>query len=176
MTRTFMHPRIAELARALLPMIDNSPEKPTQVDRDALLSLRYIIKNLSDEPGIEFSDADDIDRQYLYVESTLLANRQEEYYERNGNKFAPMTKEQLLAMGGDAPLDQVLRTYSDGGLSSFAQQELPGVRRALRTRTIGELAAKTRLEITGPQGQNAGNKTLSWIEAVCMEFKIAPPR
>ena len=31
---------------------------------------------------------DERDRQYLYVEATGLANRQEDFFEQNGNKWA----------------------------------------------------------------------------------------
>ena len=170
-----MHPRIAELARVLLPMIENPVERPTSRDRSKLMTVREQIKRLPEEDGINLSSRDQTDHHYLYAESTRLANQQEDFYEKNGG-WEPMTKEQLIAMGKDAPLDEVLKTFNIGNLGAFAEKDLPAVRRALRVRTIGALAARTRSEITGPQCRNAGNKTLAWIEFVCGEFKIEPPK
>jgi len=168
-----MHPRIAELAQVLVPMIDKPSIKPTSVDRNRLVAVREKIKRLPEE--LQLDGRDEADQQYLYVEATRLANQQEAFYEQNGNKWEPMTKEQLLAMGGDAPLDEVLKAFDIGGLSSFANKELPVVRRALRIRTIGGLAAHHRSQISGPQCRNCGNKTLEWIDIVCREFKIESP-
>ena len=83
-----MHPRIAELANQILPLTESPPEKPTENDRKKLMSLRDKVKNLGDEPGITLSDSDETDRGYLYVITTREANRQEEFYERNGNEWA----------------------------------------------------------------------------------------
>lgn len=83
-----MHPRIAELARELLPLVDNAPAAPTEYDRNDLSAVREKIKRVSEEPGIELSTKDDSDRAYLYVESTRLANRQEDFWENNGRKWA----------------------------------------------------------------------------------------
>ena len=83
-----MHPRIAELARELLPLTENPPAKPTRGDRDKLMAVRNKVKNLCDEPDIKLSESDETDRRYLYVISTREANRQEEFYENNGNKWA----------------------------------------------------------------------------------------
>ena len=77
-----MDPRIAELARVLLPMLDNPPAKPTSQDRNALVAVREKIKRLPDE--IELDSNAERDRQYLYVQSTRLANNQEDFYEKNG--------------------------------------------------------------------------------------------
>ncbi len=172
-----MHPRIAELARVLLPMTDNPVARPTLHDRQKLVAVREQIKQLPNVDGVSLTAGDETDRCYLYVEATKLANRQEEFYENNGNKWEPMMKAQLIAMGGDAPLDEnLLNAFPIGNLSSFAEKDLPRVRRALRVRTLGALAARTRFEIAGPQACNAGNKTLEWIDAVCSEFGITPPR
>lgn len=172
-----MHPRIAALARVLLPMIENPVARPTSHDRNKLTTVREQIKRLpEEEDGINLSARDETDRGYLYVESTRLANQQEDFYEKNG-KWEPMTKEQLIAMGGDAPLDDdLLNAFKIGNLGDFAAKELPSIRRALRVRTLGALAARTRSEIAGPQARNCGNKTLEWIDAVCREFKIESPK
>lgn len=91
--------------------------------------------------------------------------------------WEPMTKEQLLAMGGDAPLgDGLIDAFPMGDLGGYARKELPGIRRALDVRTIAGLAAYYRSEIAGLQACNCGNKTLEWIDAVCREFKLEPPR
>ncbi|MDO8572710.1 MAG: hypothetical protein Q7S11_02980 [bacterium] len=52
------------------------------------MSIRNKVKNLCDDPGITLGDSDERDRQYLYVISTKEANRQEDFYENNGNKWA----------------------------------------------------------------------------------------
>jgi hypothetical protein len=169
-----MHASIAELGRRLQAIKDNFPDRPTSQDRNKLLQIRSEIKQLGDE---DLGERDDDDRAYLYVESTRLANLQEAFYEKNGNKWQPMTKEQLVSMGGDAPLgDELLQAFPIGNLHNFAEKELPAVRRALRVRTLGNLATRTRSEIAGPQARNAGNKTLEWIDAVCREFGIEPPK
>ncbi len=171
-----MHPRIAELARILLPMIENPVERPTSQDRIKLVTVREQIKRLPEENGINLSARDKTDHHYLYVESTRLANQQEDFWEKNGKKFEPMTAEQLIAMGGDAPLDELINAFPIGNLNSFVAKELPVVRRTLRVWTLGALAARTRSEIAGPQACNAGNKTLEWIDAVCGEFNIESPK
>ncbi|HEY4502101.1 MAG TPA: hypothetical protein VJJ20_03495 [Candidatus Paceibacterota bacterium] len=169
-----MHPRIAELARLLMPMLDNPPAKPTSQDRNALVSVREKIKRLPEEDGLNLTGRDETDRHYLYVESTRLANQQEDFYEKNGNKWEPMTKEQLRAMGGNAPIDEALRTFNTGGFSSFAEKEMPSMRRALRVRTMGELNAKIHTEKLDAQELKCGNKTLEWIDFVCRELGIGP--
>ncbi|HEY4517345.1 MAG TPA: hypothetical protein VJI74_00460, partial [Candidatus Paceibacterota bacterium] len=127
-----MHPRIAELARVLLPMIENPVARPTSHDHSKLMTVREQIKRLPEEDGINLSARDETDRGYLYVKSTRLANQQEDFFEKNGNKWEPMTKEQLIVMGGSAPLDDNLfNAFPIGNLGSFAAKELPGIRRAL---------------------------------------------
>ena len=86
-----MHPRIAELARELLALTDDPPERPTADDRMKLMVVRDKVKNLTDEPGIELSDSDETDRQYLYVVSTREANRQEAFWEQNDERWADET-------------------------------------------------------------------------------------
>lgn len=171
-----MHPRIAELARTLLPMIENPVARPTSQDRNKLVAVREQIKRLPEEDGINLSARDETDRAYLYVESTRLANQQEDFYEKNG-KWEPMTKDQLIAMGGDAPLDDNLfSAFPIGNLGSFAAKELPSVRRALRVRTIGELHTKMHAEALDAQELKCGNKTMEWIDAVCRELKLETPK
>ena len=170
-----MHPSIAELARELLPMIENPVARPTSHDRVKLMTLREEIKRLPGDCTVTLTNRDEIDRRYLYVEATKLANQQEDFYEKNG-KWEPMTKERLIEMGGDAPLDELLNAFPIGNLSSFAGKELPNIRRALRVRTIGELNAKIHAEALDAQELKCGNKTLEWIDAVCREFKIGSPK
>lgn len=85
-----MHPSIAALAKKLFAITENSPPKPTERDRNKLMALRNRIKSLGEEPGIELGSSDETDRQYLYVVSTQEANRQEAFYESNGNKWEPI--------------------------------------------------------------------------------------
>ncbi len=80
------------------------------------------------------------------------------------------TKAELLAMGFNAPISEVLATFGHGNLGSFAQKELPKAREMLGVKTIGELASYSRSEISGPRACYAGNKTLSWLETVLSEF------
>ena len=84
MSQSTMHPRIAELARELFPITKNPPAQPTKQDYDKLQTIRGRIKRLPDEAGISLSESDETDRQYLYVVSTREANRQEEFWEKNG--------------------------------------------------------------------------------------------
>lgn len=85
-------------------------------------------------------------------------------------KSERLTEEQLIAMGDDAPISEILETFSYGGLSSFAQRDMPRVCRVLEVSTLGEIAKLRRSDITGPQSQFAGNKTLSYLDAVLREF------
>src|SRR5262249_12048533 len=88
-----------------------------------------------------------------------------------------LSKEQLLEMGKDAPLgEDMIQAFPAGNLSSFAHKELPGIMKALGVSTIGQLAARTKSEIHGPQCRYAGNKTVWWIESVCREFGLTPPQ
>lgn len=180
MTTTFapdvstMHPRIAQLAQLLMPMLNNPPAKPTSQDRQALVSLRQEIGWVVEHENLNLTDRDETDRQYLYVEATRLANQQEDFYEKNCNKWEPMTKEQLRTMGGNASINEALRTFNVGNLASFAQKEVPAMRRALRIRTMGELNAKIHTEKLGAQELNCGNKTLEWIDFICCELGIGP--
>lgn len=80
-----MHARIAELGQQLQNILDNPPERPTADDRRTLMQIRDAIKNF-DEEGL--SDQDVTDRQGLYVLATREANRQEDFYENNDNKWA----------------------------------------------------------------------------------------
>ena len=82
------HPSIAELATTLLAITDNPPPQPTQTDRDKLMSIRKKVKLLGDGDGVTLTEADEVDRQYLYMVATKEANRQEDFYENNGNKWA----------------------------------------------------------------------------------------
>ena len=85
-------------------------------------------------------------------------------------KSERMPKEQLIAMGDDAPIGEILETFDYGGLISFAQRDMPRVCRELEVTTLGEIAKLKRSEITGPQCRYAGNKTLSYLDAVLREF------
>ena len=86
-------------------------------------------------------------------------------------------KERLIAMGGNAPLNNELtNAFPMGNNGAFAARELPEICRALGVQTLGALAAKSVTEIRGPQCRYAGNKTLDWIAAVCREFEIKPPQ
>lgn len=81
-----MHPRIAEIARQLLPLTDNPPEQPTKADRDKLMNLRYGIRDLRSAES--WTADEDTGLSFLYVVATKEANRQEEFWETNGEKWA----------------------------------------------------------------------------------------
>ena len=83
---TEMHPKIAEVARKLLPLTENPPAKPTKADRDKLMALRYRIRDLAEEEP--WTATESADCTYLYVVATKEANRQEEFWENNGEKWA----------------------------------------------------------------------------------------
>ncbi len=85
-------------------------------------------------------------------------------------------KEQLLDMGEDARIMEILETFEYGSLSSFARKELPIVCRELEIETIGQLRRKTRSELAGPRSQYIGTKTNEWIDTVLKEFGFRPLR
>ena len=84
-TTETVNPAIAALAQELRPLIDNAPARPTQADRDALMAVRDKIKNF-DRDGLDATAQRDI--AGLYVMSTQLANKQEDFWENNGEKWA----------------------------------------------------------------------------------------
>lgn len=79
-----MNPELAVLARELFAFTDGQLDRPTSVDRTKFMALRGKIKNF--ERG-KLSATDVTDLDFLYVVSTMGANRQEDFYERNDNKF-----------------------------------------------------------------------------------------
>ncbi len=85
---TPVHPHIAELAKELLALTNNLPERPTAEDYGKLMSVRSNIKNFGDRPDIELSESDRTDWRGLCVIATKEANRQEEFYENNDNQWA----------------------------------------------------------------------------------------
>lgn len=87
-------------------------------------------------------------------------------------KSERLPKEQLIALGDSAPIGEILETFDYGGLISFAQRDLPKLCRELEVTTLGEIAKLTRSEIRGPQCRYAGNKTLSYLDAVLREFGL----
>lgn len=91
-------------------------------------------------------------------------------------KSERMPKEHLIAMGDDAPIGEILESFDYGGLISFAQRDLPQVCRVLEVNTLGDIAKLTHSEITGPQCRYAGNKTLSYLDAVLNDFGKPPLR
>ncbi|RJQ35049.1 hypothetical protein C4556_00860 [Candidatus Parcubacteria bacterium] len=86
-------------------------------------------------------------------------------------KSERLPKEQLLAMGDDAPLGEILESFEYGSnLDNFARREMPRVCRELEVNTLGQLRQHKRAEIRGPQCCRAGQRTLSYLDAVLREF------
>lgn len=85
-TQPTMSPRIAELARELLALTENPSTRPTKADRNKLMAVRDNVKRLPDE--VELTESEETDRRYLYVVSTREANRQEDFWEQNGEKWS----------------------------------------------------------------------------------------
>lgn len=83
-----MHQSIQALSNELLPLTTSSTPSFTQADRDKLMNIKKRIKNLGDGDGVTLDSQDESDRQFLYVTATQIANQQEEFYEKNGNKWA----------------------------------------------------------------------------------------
>ncbi len=171
MSTDTMHPDVARFGLELLAWTENPIARPSQLDRDKFMILRNRIVSYNDE-GLD--EANQRDLSGLRTLAIVEAGRQDDFYAANKG-WAPAPREQLLAMGPNAPIEELVKSFSVGGLSSFAAKEIPEVRRQLRVRTIGELAARTRADIGGPQCRFAGNKTLEWIAAVCREFGIESP-
>ena len=85
-------------------------------------------------------------------------------------KSERLPKEQLIAMGDSAPIGEILETFEIGNLHGFAKKEMPIVCREHGLVTIGDIAKMSRYEICGSQRLYAGNKTLSYLDAVLQEF------
>jgi hypothetical protein len=81
-----MSNRIAELSRELLALTDNPPTRPTREVRNKLMTVRDKIKSLPVK--VELTESEETDRRYLYVVATQEANRQEDFWEQNGKKWA----------------------------------------------------------------------------------------
>ncbi len=81
-----------------------------------------------------------------------------------------LLQEQLLRMGDNAPVEEILLAFECGNLGAFARQEVPLVCTEYGITTIGELAKLTREQIIGPRCRLAGNKTIAWIESVFRLF------
>ena len=107
--------------------------------------------------------ADEPRRLWDMTESALRSSLRRPKSER-------LSKERILAMGDDAPIGEILESFEYGNLHDFARREMPAVCRELEVTTIGEIAKLKRSDITGPQSRLAGNKTLSYINAVLREF------
>lgn len=80
-----MHAQIAELGLKLQAILDNPPQRPTTSDRKTLMSIRDDIKKLAED---DLEGQDRTDQHGLYVLATVEANRQEDFWEKNGEKWA----------------------------------------------------------------------------------------
>lgn len=76
---------VADFSAKLDGFTDQQLDRPTRADRDAFMAVRDSIK---DTPRDGLSEQDNRDISFLYIRSTHMANRQEDFYEANGNKFA----------------------------------------------------------------------------------------
>ncbi len=83
--RTPTNPELLALHTELLAFADKQLDEPTADDRNKLMTVRGKIKNF-DRTTLGEGDLKDLN--FLYVESTSRANRQEDYYEGNGGKFS----------------------------------------------------------------------------------------
>ena len=113
--------------------------------------------------------ADETRRVWYMTESALRSLLRRPKSER-------LPKEQIIAMGDDAPIGEILESFEYGNLHDFARGDMPRVCRELEVNTIGQLAEHTRSEIAGPQCRFAGNKTLSFLDAVLRDFGRAQLR
>lgn len=174
MGSSVINPGIVALTVRFARLAANHRERVNQLERDAVMSLRGEIKRFNDRDDLSTIDRNDI--SFLYVRVIELANKQESFCEKNGNVYDQPTYSELLAMGPDAPLACILEVFDIEGFSDIARREIPVVCRSIKVKTIGELSNKTRDEIQGPHSINCGNKTLAWIDNVCREIGIEPPR
>ncbi len=92
------------------------------------------------------------------------------------SKSARLTEAELISLGDEAPIEEILATFDWGGFGSFARQQLPRACIELEVRTLGELRALTRSEITSLQSGHIGNKALSYVDAVLGQFGMEPLR
>ncbi len=87
-----------------------------------------------------------------------------------------MTVADLMDMGENARIADILDTFDYDGFGSFARRELPRACITLEVRSIGELVSLTRSEIAGQQYCHVGNKTLSYIDCVLSQMGMQPLR
>lgn len=78
-------PRVAAMYTELSAFTGPPLDRPTRADRNAVMSWRGRLAAMRDSATTE---AEKADFAALYVMGTAAANRQEDFYERNGNKFA----------------------------------------------------------------------------------------
>lgn len=79
-----MHARIVSIGTRLNAILSNPPAEPTTSDRRKLMEIRDEIKSLAEN----MTGEDEANRRKLYAQATREANRQEEFYENNGNRWA----------------------------------------------------------------------------------------
>ncbi len=86
MSLDVMSHRVVVLAQELVQLTTNPPERPTEADRENLMNLRYRIRDLRSEESV--TEAEENVLCGMYVMATKEANRQEDFYEKNNNKWA----------------------------------------------------------------------------------------
>lgn len=79
-----MSQSVLELSQKLQLVIDRSSGRPTQEDRLDVLGVIKAIKNRPEN----LSDQEEADYLAILLLATSEANRQEDFYNHNGNKWA----------------------------------------------------------------------------------------
>ena len=84
---------------------------------------------------------------------------------------------ELLQMGADAPIMEVLEYFREGTNWDWAMRELARVQDGLERegkpfQTLGDMSKYTSSEIAGPQCRYCGNKTQSWMGWAMHKFGL----
>jgi len=91
---------------------------------------------------------------------------------------AEQERQNLLALGASqAPILDVLRTFTDGPNHDWALREVPNIKKGLESEgrpfeVMTDMALYTASEFSGPQCRYSGNKSKSWMGWAMRQFGL----
>lgn len=88
-----------------------------------------------------------------------------------------MTRSQLLSMGPQALIMDVLAVFTDGPNHDWAVRDMPNIKKGLEGEgrsftTMADMASYSPGEISGPQARYAGNKSKAWMGWAMRQFGL----
>jgi hypothetical protein len=157
--------QLAAIVAELGILLHKEVPAPIKSDYDAVMRVKDSLKEFQYDTLIA---DDNTEREAAISLAYTRLQTFEAFHEQNGHKWAARPLEELLALGGEVRIDEMLAYYPN----SFAQKELPVVCKALCVYNMDQLARHSKSDIAGPQSRNCGNKTLDWIDFVCKKLGL----